>query len=1106
MGLRRRFVLGVVVTLVATAAFRVALPELIRLTVVARVRAITGRAVSLDAVEIAVLRGHVALRGFRIADRAGEPEPFAKFDRLDLHLRLPALLRGHLWVREAVLRDPTVRVIRYPGDEFNLSDLVRQSGEAQRVLEVTIDRFELVNGTTTLEDRALPEPRTWRSEQITVEAHGLSSRPQYGTAVATSVTGGAPVSIRMTRLRLYPIDLEATLTIDGLDLAMGRVYLPPSTPVRLDRGRGSTSVRVRLDATDGLRLDATAHVEDIVLTRRDGGALARVPTLTATLDGLHFAPDGMALGRLALDASGAVVDPSTGSAARFAPTTVHAWVTDFTWPISQPAGLDLSTRVQGRGSLSLAGALHPPTAPTELRLRLQDFDLAPWARFTPFTAELSGVAEADLRIRGPLGAGLPSRVQGTIALKNAGVSDGSGRPLQAQRIEASGLALNWPDRLRIGRLAIREPRAVVERGRAGDFGIARLFGPPARPDSPAPVPGPAGAPPEPPALRVDVGEILVQDGTAEWRDRMVAPPVRASVSDLTATVTGAAWPIAGPLEVRLTGRPTGGGQVQIAGRVGLTPLAVDARVSARGVDLAPYGAYLQMPVGVRAWTDVDLAVALPAEGAPVSVRGRAALAKVEIRDGERTVFQVERAAATDLDVEWPKRVRVAHLDLQAPWILMERDKQGGMAIRALLPPAANGAINPAPAGTEKGPTAQPLAVTIGLVTVEEGGARVVDQSIAPQFALDLRRVTLRAEGVSTTRDSKTQVDLKGQAEKGTVLALRGTLGPVGGPLEFDLSGELRGFDAARANPYLVRALAWQAAGGSVAARLEGHVRDETLNARVDVQLSRLQVLRAAPSEGAGGVGAGLPLNVAVALLRDSRGDIRMSVPVGGRLSDPRFDFRETIRSAIRTVATNAIALPVSWIGRLRASPDSGIERVEVDPIRFQPGSAELTADGRTQTTRVAAFLGQMGEVRMGLVPVVSERDLAVLRRKAADAAVERLVGGGRVSPEAAAAQLFRERLPGRPVPSEPGATLAALADTEASPAHAPALAQRRLETLVAALKQAGVPQARLVESALVARPDSTEGVIELNLLEPDRPRRSQLLQTLRGLGGTTPSE
>jgi uncharacterized protein involved in outer membrane biogenesis len=1104
MSARRWFVLGVVVLLVAATGLRLALPELIRLVVVARVQAITGRAVSLDAVDVALLRGRVALRGFRVADRASEREPFAEFDRLDLHLRLPALLRGHLWLRELVLHDPTVRVIRYPGDEFNMSDLVRQSGEANRVLEVTVDRFVVVNGTTTLEDRALPEPRTWRSEQMAVEAHGLSSRPQYGTAVASSVTGGAPVSVRVERLRLYPIDLLATVTIDGLDLALGRVYLPADTPVVLDRGRGSTSVRVSLDAKEGLRLDATAHVEDVVLTRRAGGPLARVPTLTGALDGLRFGPDGMALARLALDASGAVVDPSTGSAARFAPTTLHARVTDLTWPVSQPAGLDLSTRVQGRGALSLAGTLHPPTAPSELRLRLQDFDLAPWARFTPLTAELTGVAEADLRIREPLRVGLPSRIQGMIALKNAGVSDGSGRPLQAQRIEASGLALDWPDRLRIGRLAIREPRAVVERGPAGDFAIARLFGPSAGRDSAAATSVPAGAAPGAPrpALRVDLGQILVQDGTAEWRDQAVAPPVRTAVSALAATVTGATWPITGPLEVRLSGRPTGGGQVQVAGRVGLTPLAADTRVTVRTVDLAPYEPYLRLPVRLRAWTDLDLTVVMPAEGAPVTVRGRAALAHVEVRDGERTVFQVERAAATDLDVEWPRRIAVAQLGLQAPWILMERDKQGAMAMRELLPPTANGAASPASSGPEKSPPAQPLAVTIGLLTVEEGGARVVDQSIAPQVALDLRRLALRAEGVSTAPGTKAQIDLKGQAGAGTVLALRGTVGSMGGPLEFDLSGELRGFDAVRANPYLVRALAWQAAQGLVTARVEGHVRDDALNARVDVQLSQLQVLRAAPSEGAGGVGAGLPLNVAVALLRDSRGDIRMSVPVGGRLSDPRFDFRETIRSAIRTVAINAITLPVSWIGRLHASPDSGIERVEVDPIRFQPGSAVLTADGRTQTARVAAFLGKVGEVRMGLVPVVSERDLAMLRRQAAEAAVDRLVGGGRISAEAAAAQLFRERLPGRPVPSEPGATLAALADTEASPAHAPALAQRRLETLLAAFKEAGVPQARLVESPLVERPDSTEGAIELNLLEPDAPRRSQLLQTLRGLGGT----
>ena len=94
-------------------------------------------------------------------------------------------------------------------------------------------------------------------------------------------------------------------------------------------------------------------------------------------------------------------------------------------------------------------------------------------------------------------------------------------------------------------------------------------------------------------------------------------------------------------------------------------------------------------------------------------------------------------------------------------------------------------------------------------------------------------------------------------------------------------------------------------------------------------------------------------------MKDRRGDITVSVPVGGRLSDPRFDLRETIWSAVRTVAINAITLPVSWIGRVQFSADSRIQRIEVDPLPFEPGTAELTPDGRTRVTRVTAFLEQL---------------------------------------------------------------------------------------------------------------------------------------------------
>ena len=89
----------------------------------------------------------------------------------------------------------------------------------------------------------------------------------------------------------------------------------------------------------------------------------------------------------------------------------------------------------------------------------------------------------------------------------------------------------------------------------------------------------------------------------------------------------------------------------------------------------------------------------------------------------------------------------------------------------------------------------------------------MDRGISPAFALDLRRLTLRADGVPQAPGPPARVDLTGQAGPGSVLALRGTARALGGPLQFDLSGELGGFDVPRVNPYLQRYIAWQAAGG-----------------------------------------------------------------------------------------------------------------------------------------------------------------------------------------------------------------------------------------------------------------------------------------------------
>src|SRR5262252_243582 len=190
---RRWLGLGGVAVALGLVAIVLAWPSVIRRVAIARIEAITHRTVEIQAVHLNPFTGRLAVEGLRLME-ADVRTPFTDFERLDVRIRPLALLRGHLWIREAVLQGSTVRIVRFP-DRFNLSDLIEGSAPSGRVLDVTVDRFVVTRGTITFEDRALPEPREWRSENVEIEARHLSTLRDDGTADGTSVTAGAPVSV-----------------------------------------------------------------------------------------------------------------------------------------------------------------------------------------------------------------------------------------------------------------------------------------------------------------------------------------------------------------------------------------------------------------------------------------------------------------------------------------------------------------------------------------------------------------------------------------------------------------------------------------------------------------------------------------------------------------------------------------------------------------------------------------------------------------------------------------------------------------------------------------------------------------------------------------------
>ena len=1101
MGARRRWLaLLLVLAVVGGAAATVyALPEIVRRVAVARIHSATGRPVSIEAVELNLWTGRLMVRGVRVTER-DQPAPFADIERLEARLHLPSLMRGHIWIRDLTVTDSTVRVVRLPTGEFNFSDLIQSSGAVTRPLDVTVDRFALVGGTVTLEDRALAEPRTWSSEQITIEARNVSTRRDDGSATGRSVTAGAPVSLEIKNMRLYPIHLQARMTIEGADLTPLQVYVPPAAPIVIARGRASTTLMLTLDAREGLRADVTGRFEDVALLRPEGGEpFTIVPKLTAEVSGFGFRDGDLQLRRLAIDGAMRVRDASMKSGDRYPLSTVRASVSDLTWPARTPGRLDVLTSIPGGGTLAVSGTVQPPPASSQLRVRLKNLDLARWAEFVPVAARVAGVAEADLNLNEPLAADVPARIQGSLAVSQPSVAAGRQELLGARRVEAHGFELHWPTRLAVKRVLLSEPRGTIERDRAGNLPLSALLArPPATPGATAPravEPGPASATP---ALAVEIGEIAVQGGRMTWRDETVSPVAVLAVSGLDVSVTGAGWPVRGPLGVRVAMRPPGGGAVQAAGRVGLEPLTADLRVRTSNAELAPYQPYVPIAARVGGAVDMDVAVVMaPPTERRATVRGSAALSRVDVRDGERTVARVERAAATGLELDWPRRLAIKQVTLVRPWLLVERDKQGGLPLRTLLTPSGSDAHAAATADAPNG--GDPFAVSIGRLATDDGEIRLVDGAVSPAFAVDLQSATLQVTGFSTAPASPARVELAGRLGASAQLTLRGSIDAFGGPLKLDLSGELREFAVPRTNPYLLSQVGWQTREGRLTTKLTCRIDGDALSARTEVRLSRLQLVRAA-SHDETQARIGLPLGLITTLMKDRRGDINLSFPVGGRLSDPRFDFRDAIWGAVRTVAINAITLPVSWIGRVQFTPDSRIERIQVDPVTFEPGTATLTPQGEGQVGRLVAFLDQLPDARLALTPIVSPRDAEELRRLRLEATIDRAARQERISRDQAIARLFAQQVPGQPVPDDPATALTGLRERMPLPTgELPELGAQRLETVRATAKRAGVDAGRLADGQVTSRDDGGSRV-EIVVGEPDAPQPSKFREALRRLG------
>ncbi|HXA96667.1 MAG TPA: DUF748 domain-containing protein [Candidatus Dormibacteraeota bacterium] len=759
-----------------------------------------------------------------------------------------------------------------------------------------------------------------------------------------------------------------------------------------------------------------------------------------------------------------IVDAAVSPTARIEMTGAHLVARDFTWPARGPIPVRLEIPTPGAGRLAASGQLDIGARSLEMHVTPSGVDVAPAQPYLPLRGRIAGQASGDLQVQATFDP-LAITVKGSAALADLALADGATPLATAQRLEATGLEYAWPATVVIDQVRMSKPWAQIERAADGSFPIRALLEPAAPPAGRAAATrgsAPAGSSGAAARLDVRVRRSAVEDGTFVIVDSTVTPPARAEIDRARLTLRNVTWPAREPTEVRLRAATGTGGSVEARGQVRLDTQALDVQLTLKQMDLATAQAFLPSRGTLAGKLDSELHVQGTLAPLVVAATGRLAVDDTIFGDGRRMLAYIKRVDVTGLDADWPRRVTIGRVAMDKPWALVERDPDGSLPLLALLLPGSTGAPagsapGPAPAASGSGPRAGPAPIVqVGALAVDEGFIRFVDRTTTPAFTEEASRIVVTGRGLGTAPDTRGQLDVAGRLTGGAPFEVKSTLGALGGPLNFELQGTLTNFPLSRVNPYSNKLIGWVARRGAFSTTVRYRVVNDQLEATNEVVLGQPDF---SPSRSGDAVRekVGVPFSLLISLLKNARGEVRLSVPVTGNVAAREFDMTEAFWAAVKKTAIGVMALPVSWVGKIFYTEDARVDTIQIWPVYFEPGTTRFTRGFDQHADRLSGFLKDAPGVNLAMKPILTVDDLAALKREAVRQRIDAAARESGQTADAVAARLFAERYPGRPAPGGgPEAVVAELVKAEPSPdAAAKTLVTQRMETTRSRLQARG---------------------------------------------------
>ncbi|MGZ5575913.1 MAG: DUF748 domain-containing protein, partial [Methylobacter sp.] len=464
---------------------------------------------------------------------------------------------------------------------------------------------------------------------------------------------------------------------------------------------------------------------------------------------------------------------------------------------------------------------------------------------------------------------------------------------------------------------------------------------------------------------IKVNNFALNNCGLTFEDQTLKKPATMTVKPINFQLTNYNNEAGASLPFQLSAGLNETGLIKLDGNAVIEPLSAQIAVDAKDVDLGKFQAYVDKLAKLdiidgKLAADGKVMVAKSAQDKlEVKFAGNTEITDLITRDQlkNKDFIKWESLKLKGIDADLPANQYSADtLTINKPYVRIVIKKDRTINFNDVLIVEQNVEKTTQKQAVKAAKNTQPevnkLEYKLGKIEVIDGASDFSDLSLILPFAAQIKSLDGGASNFSSDKKSTIKVDLKGTAYDLAPVDVKGEINPYRG--DYDVSVNFTGMPMPLISSYMVQFAGYKVEKGKMSLKLNYKVSNKELTATNNILIDQLELGEKVENPNA----VSLPLELAVALIKDADGKIRMDIPITGSLEDPKFSVTHLIADALVNAISKVITSPFRALASLVGS------EADLSTISFPAGSAELDKKQISKLDDLVKALNKRRELKL----------------------------------------------------------------------------------------------------------------------------------------------